>query len=136
MLRNYEFYRHKPIKACYQQRYDEWIANGEKTLTNVRAPTKKEVCEWTLEVWKELSPEIIKKSFRACAVTLAVDVVEDDNITCMKEGHPAEVAKPLLLVETQKLLKRTMEDDLDEDPFAGLDSDTEDKGDEEITSKR
>ena len=61
-----------------------------------------------------------------------MDGVKDDNITCMKEGHPADAAKPLLLVETQKLLKRTMEDDLDEDPFAGLDSDTEDKGDEEV----
>ena len=38
----------KPFKAHYQQRYDEWIANGEKTYTkggNERAPTKKQVCE-------------------------------------------------------------------------------------------
>ena len=123
------------FKACYQQQDDEWIANREKTLTrggNERAPTKKDVCEWTLKAWRELSPELIKKSFRACAVTLAVDGVEDDTITCMKEGHPADAAKSLLLVETQKLLKRTMEDDLDEDPFAGLDSDTEDKGNDVI----
>ena len=93
----------KPFKAHYQQRYDEWIANGEKTYTkggNERAPTKKQVCEWTLEAWRELTPELIKKSFRVCAVTLSVDGVEDDQITCMKEGHPAAAAaKPTLLVK-------------------------------------
>ena len=56
----------KPFKAHYQPRYDEWIANGEKTYTksgNERAPTKKQVCEWTLEAWRELIHELIKILF-------------------------------------------------------------------------
>ena len=84
----------------------------------------------TLEAWRELTPELIKKSFRACAVTVSVDGVEDDQITCMKEGHPAAAAKSTLLVETQKLLKRARgELDEDDDPFADLDSDTEEEMD-------
>ena len=119
----------KPFKAHYQQQYDEWIANGEKMYTksgNKRAPIKKQVCEWTLEAWRELTTELIKKSFRACFVTLSVDWVEDDQIACMKKGHPAAAAKSTLLVEIQKLLKSARgELEEDDDPYADLDSDTE-----------
>ena len=82
--------------------------------------------QWTLEDWGELTPELIKQSVRVCAVTLSVDGVEDDQITCMKEGHPVAAAKPTLFVETQKLLKSARgELEEDDDPFADLDSDTE-----------
>ena len=99
------------------------MATGEKTYTkggNERAPTKQLVCEWVKEAWKRLPADLIKSSFRSCGVTVSVDGVEDDIITCMKEGKLAAPAKPLILTKTQQLLN---EEEDDSDPFADLDED-------------
>ncbi len=60
-------------------------------------------------------------SFRGVTVSVSVDGVEDDVITCMKEGKEAFPAKPLILTQTQQLLKDDQEGDTDTDPFADLD---------------
>ena len=78
------------------------------------------MCEWVKEAWKELSVQLIKKSFLVCGVTASVDGTDDDQIECMKEGRAAAAAKPLVLTKTQALQKEGIEDD--EDPFADLDS--------------
>uniref|UniRef100_A0A915E4R5 Probable methylcrotonoyl-CoA carboxylase beta chain, mitochondrial n=1 Tax=Ditylenchus dipsaci TaxID=166011 RepID=A0A915E4R5_9BILA len=42
------------------------------------------VLEWVERAWRELSKEVIIKSFKACALTTATDGSEDDRITCLK----------------------------------------------------
>ena len=78
------------------------------------------MCEWVKEAWKELSVQLIKKSFLVCGVTASVDGTDDNQIECLKEGRAAAAAKPLMLTKTQALQKEGIEDD--EDPFADLDS--------------
>ncbi len=113
------------------------MATGEKTYTKggyERAPTKQLVCEWVKQAWKRLPTDLIKGSFRSCGVTVSVDGVEDDVITCMKEGKEAFPAKPLILTQTQQLLKDDQEGDTD--PFADLDEEDpeDDYADVEIVS--
>lgn len=80
----------KPFKAAYKELYNSWMVEGEKTYTaagNVCAPSKFLCVQWV----KEASSDIIKKSFRACGISVSTDGTEDGEVHCMKE---AEVAFP------------------------------------------
>ena len=55
--------------------------------------------------WKRLHADRFdQRLFSFCGVTVSLDGVEDDAITCMKEGKEASPAKPLILTKTQQLL--------------------------------
>ena len=34
-----------------------------------RAPTKRQVCEWVLESWRQLLEEAIEESFQSCGIS-------------------------------------------------------------------
>ena len=47
---------------------------------NMRGPSLKMVLRWVFDTWRELNPDIIKKSFRCCALSNDIDGMEDDEI--------------------------------------------------------
>ena len=49
------------------------------------------IVEWVLTAWSWLSTDVIAKSFKSCALNLAVDGFEDPEIHCLKKGQPCEV---------------------------------------------
>ena len=60
---------------------------------------------WILEAWKEITLEIIKKSFKAsslnlsfkvCALNLATDGSEVMQIHCFIKDHPCKAGKKIL----------------------------------------
>ena len=80
----------KPFKAKVTEKYDAWMADGAHSFTaagNMRGPPRPEIVKWVLEAWETLDRELIIRSFRSCALTVAPDGSEDDQIHCLKEGQ-------------------------------------------------
>ena len=84
----------KPFKAKVSEECDEWLStNGINNLTdagNLKSPPRHVIVKWILKAWEDLTPELISKSFKACALNILVDGSEDDNILCFKAGQPCE----------------------------------------------
>ena len=61
--------------------YEEWLFDGpvEKTKAgNRRAPSKIVMLKWIKQAWDAISPDIIRKSFKKCGISNAIDGSEDN----------------------------------------------------------
>ena len=100
----------KPFKSAYKEKYSQWMATGPKTYTaagNVRAPSKALCLQWVKECWEALPTETVKKSFRACGISMHTDGTEDGEIHCLKEGGvAADARKTMLRLPPQQIRSR------------------------------
>ena len=90
----------KPFKDRMRKKWQEWILADQHTFTasgRIRKVELTQICQWMYEAWEDIPNELIKKSFRKCCITNAMDGTEDDHM---------------------------WEDD--SDPFAGFDEDDDD----------
>ena len=79
----------KPFKAHVTDEYDKWLCSGIHEYTksgNMKAPPSRKIVEWILDSWSNLSKELIRKSFKSCALNLSIDGSEDELIHCFKEN--------------------------------------------------
>ena len=53
-------------------------------LQNVVIKPRKIIVEWILSAWNNISCEAIRKSFKSCALTTALDGDENDQIHCFR----------------------------------------------------
>ena len=119
----------KPFKSAYRELYNDWIASGEKSYTpaeNMRAPDKLLCLEWVKIAWSKVTTEVIKKSFKACGISVLLDGSEDNLIHCIKPGNIAESAAAAIASETANLACIQNQDG-DEDPFLDCDEPEEDE---------
>ena len=90
----------KPFKAYCTEKYDEWLEavgiHQETDGGNLKPPPCCTIVNWILDSWYQLSSETISKSFKACALTSAIDRSEDNNIHCLKEGQPCHSGLSML----------------------------------------
>lgn len=80
----------RPFKAKIQEMYDEWMFSGEHTFTakgNLRAPTVADLLGWIKAAWDGISPDIIRKSFKKCGITNALDGTEDDLFATLNDSE-------------------------------------------------
>ena len=78
----------KPFKALVTEQYDEWMASGAQEYTearNMRPPPRKTIVNWVLTAWSRLSVDVIVKSFKSCALNLAVDGSEDSKFIASRK---------------------------------------------------
>lgn len=71
----------RPFKAAMQECYDEWLFNGQHTFTangNRRPPPLPLFLTWIKQSWDKITPDIIRKSFKKCGLSNAMDGTEDD----------------------------------------------------------
>jgi hypothetical protein len=71
----------RPFKSHIAEIYDEWLFNGpvEKTKGgNRRAPSKIVMLKWIKQAWDAISPDIVRKSFKKCGISNAIDGSEDN----------------------------------------------------------
>jgi len=134
------------FKGHMRQHYDEWLADPTRHQFtkggNMKAPSRELVCEWVKLSWAAVSEDMVKNSFRSCAVTTSTDGSNDSAIHCFKDHQPCAEGKELLKKETEKLLTTVVSNAMRApvDPFASdNDSDEEDTnevhiGDEEDDS--
>ena len=69
----------------------------------MRGPLRREIVKWVLEAWDSLDRELVIRSSRSCALTVAPDGSEDDHIHCLKEGQPCHVGQDRLASIQQAL---------------------------------
>jgi len=120
----------KPFKAAYKDLYNECMATAKKSFTaagNVPAPSKHFCQEWVKKAWEVVPTEVVKKSFRACGISVSVDGSEDDEIHCIKEGGVAAAARPDIARSTATLLPPHDVDNDEEDPFGDLQDEDEEE---------
>ena len=95
----------KPFKAYCTEKYDEWLeAEGihqETDSGNLKPPPRRTIVNWILDSWNQLSSEIICKSFKACALTSAIDGSDDKDIHCFKEKQPCHAGLEMLAEQTE-----------------------------------
>jgi hypothetical protein len=112
--------------------YDDWMIHGEKKLTkggNPKPPQMDDYLNWIVEAWASIPKELIKKSFKVCGITNALDGSEDSEIHCFKENGPVPSGLALLQQARQNkqadnLVELLEEVDLDQDEENGYLSDT------------
>ena len=110
----------KPFKAMCTEKYDQWLAeegiHNETTGSNLKAPPRRHVVEWILESWSSSAVDIIKRSFKSCALNIKADGSEDDDIHCFKESQPCAAGKEMLKIQIQVL--QDVEDEAN--PFSSI----------------
>ena len=81
----------KPFKNLCQIAYDDWMAETEHEITpagRIKAPSTRSCVERILAAWESLPSDIIKKSFKVCAISLPIDGSEDEKIHCFQKEGP------------------------------------------------
>ena len=71
----------KPFKDVYTKCYDEWLEGGNQDFTasgNRKAAPLAEIVRWVIHAWDNLSPRMIRHSFKSCELTNNLDQSEDD----------------------------------------------------------
>ena len=95
----------KPFKAYCTEKYDEWLEtvgiHQETDAGNLKPPPRSTIVNWILDSWKELPAELIRKSFKTCALTSATDGSEDKEIHCFKEHQPCQAGLAMLNEQIQ-----------------------------------
>ncbi|CAG8801200.1 983_t:CDS:1 [Dentiscutata erythropus] len=70
----------KPFKNGMRQRWKEWIDKGKVVLTkneNHKKALYELVSKWMSKIWKEISSNVLVRSFKATGLTLNPDGSED-----------------------------------------------------------
>ena len=113
------------VKTAYRDLYNEWMSSGEKSFTGsgyLKAPDKITCVQWVKKAWSTVSTDVIVKYFKACGITSSTDGSEDDSIHCLKPGGVAHSALDSIRQGTASLNSIS---ELEEDPFADCDLETE-----------
>jgi len=87
--------------------------------------------DWVKSAWD--SADLIKKSFKSCALTVATDGSEDDEIHCLKEDQPCYPAMEILKMAriTNQFESLDIGDDEEEDENNEVMIESSDSEDEE-----
>src|SRR5947209_2730844 len=76
-------YLNKPFKDQLCYKWNEWMYMKQYNFTkggNLEKPECNVICKWILEVWNDIPVLIVKKSFKKCSISNALDSIEDDLI--------------------------------------------------------
>lgn len=107
------------------KKYNECLGtvgiHKETAAGNLRAlPRIRAILQWILDAWAELPTEVIKESFRSCALNLLVHSSCNNVIHCLKDGQPGSTGKAMLHSQLEVLSEPA-----NANPFDTKDSDVE-----------
>ena len=72
-------------------KYDEWHFSAPKEFTrygNPKPPSKPLMLQWIKSAWDLVTPEIVKKSFKKCGISNAMDGTEDNLFNQNDDDEP------------------------------------------------
>ena len=73
----------KPFKDNVRQQYLSWLITGPFEFTPARkkkALSQNQVLRWVKQAWCDIPKEMVRRSFRTCGISNALDSTEDDAI--------------------------------------------------------
>ena len=88
-------YLNKPFKDRTRADWNKWMVDGEKSFTkggNMRAPDLTVVASWVKHAWEQIPKSMVKRSFKCCGISNALDGTEDDAIWEEDGAEAAESA--------------------------------------------
>ena len=69
----------RPFKSRLRKEYRAWRGLKKKTPKgNIAQPSRQDVINWISKAWADLDEEMVKRSFKVCGITSALDGSEDD----------------------------------------------------------
>ena len=89
--------------------YDQWLSEGVHQFTeegNMKTPFRKDIIEWVLDAWSQLSKENIIKSFKCCSLNLANEYMEDEFIHYLKKRRLCEAGRQKLISQLSVLVDK------------------------------
>lgn len=113
------------MRKCYDTCLSEPSAHEFTKSGNMKAPSRKLICNWVKSSWDTISHETIRKSFKSCGITTATDGTDEDEIHCFKEGQPCLEGHSFLrekMEELQSIARAAIVD-----PFALENGDVEEE---------
>ncbi len=73
----------KPFKDNVRKQYLSWMITGPFEFTPAgkkKAPSRNLVLRWVKQAWCDLPDEMVRRSFKVCGISNALDGTEDDAI--------------------------------------------------------
>ena len=73
--------------------FDQWMDEEHHTHTkegNMHGPPLKQIVQWILKVWSDVSKEIIIKSFGYCTLSIQDEGSEDNEINVFQTWETTE----------------------------------------------
>lgn len=73
----------KPFKDNMRRKYLNWMMTGPfeyKPTGKKKAPSRNLVLRWVKQSWEEIPEEMVKRSFKTCGISNALDGTEDDAV--------------------------------------------------------
>ena len=73
----------KPFKDNIRRQYLSWMMTGPFEFTPAgkkKAPSRNLVLKWVKQSWAEIPAEMVRKSFKTCGISNALDGTEDDEV--------------------------------------------------------
>ena len=113
------------FKSEIRKFHEHFMAHAEKHLTrggNLAGPSMASYLLWVVDAWNSIPNELIAKSFKHCALTIAMDGLKDSGIHCFEPHGPIPSGLQVLRLDR----------DLGESPVAVSEIDIE--GDESENS--
>ena len=92
----------------------------------MRAPTFELVCKWIVDSLDAVSNETIKKSFRACGISISLCGGQDGEISVFKDGRGCEAGLGMLKAAAAVQRDQEYEEDPFEEEHILVDSEEED----------
>ena len=71
----------RPFKDHFRNVYDDWLVDGAVELTrggDRTPPGRPLLMRWIKDAWDSVTPDIVRKSFKVCGISSALDGTEDD----------------------------------------------------------
>ena len=79
MLQPLDNHLNKPFKDAMRIKWEEWLLNGDREYTRTgkcKGASYEMVAQWVSEVWREMSRDIIKRSF----IETGIQDCDDDEV--------------------------------------------------------
>jgi len=73
----------KPFKDKIRRQYLSWMMTGPFEFTPAekkKAVSKNLVLKWIKQLWAEIPAEMVRKSFKTCGISNALDGTKDDEV--------------------------------------------------------
>lgn len=98
------------------ENYDKWLVEtNQEIVENSKSLSLPVIVCWIMEAWNEITSDVIKKSFKTCALNLSPDESENHLIHYFKNGQPYKSGKETLASQLPILSEK------DENPFIDMD---------------